>query len=341
MTKTPGLLALAAAATLAGPLLAQPSQPAEQPAGGEGAAAPAGSGARSSPPPLLRPGQPTAATEPGAMGDRGPWSIGFRANGNIAFDTNFDGQPGSVAIYRLDSGASVGYAISPRLRVGVDFSNTQSWYDFDQATGIIPGTADPFDQTSTYSLTPSVGFGVDENWSIRVAGLFDWSQEGSGPDSDGFTAGGLGVVRYRFSPELALSGGILVSSRLEEDTLFVPLIGVEWQITEVLRFETRGLGTEFSAKLNDRFTAFIDGSYSSRDFRLDEDNTLPEGLFRDRRALVGAGVRWTPAPFIEVSFRGGAVVWSEFRIDDRNGNELRTVDLDPTGYIGLNAELRF
>ena len=319
--------------------VAQPAEPAATDAGTR-AGTPPGNAQLGGP--LLRPGQPTASTEPQAIaGDRGPLSFSVQVDSQIDFRTDLQDSPGDVAIYRVSPAVGVGYALSPQWRLGVDLKAEYSWYDFDGATGLIPGSDDPFSQTSTYTLSPSVGFGLDENWSFRAAALLGWSQEGSGPRGDGFTGGGLGLVRYKFSDDLAVSGGILATSRLEEDAVVIPIIGVEWQIDETLRFETRGLGAELSAKLTNEFMAFIDGGYNSREFRLEDDNLLPEGIVRDRRAQIGAGVRWQPAPFVQVSLKGGAIVWSEFRVDDRDGNELRSIDADPTGFVGLNAVIRF
>lgn len=337
------MLTLATLLAVAGQALAQASTPpASQPKPATSASPAAASKPAAKSEPLLNPGQISAATEPGAFReDRGPFSFALEADAQIDFSADLRDSLGSVSVYRVSPGASVGYAINDRIRIGADFNTEFSWYDFDNATGIIPGTAEPFDSTSSYTLSPSIGIGLDERWSVRAAGIFNWSQEGSGPDSEGFTGGGLGVVRYKFSDSFALSGGLLATSRLEDDARIIPLIGVEWQINDMLRFETRGLGAELSAKVHPAFQVFLDGGYNSREFRLEDTNLLPEGIIRDRRAQVGVGVRWLPTQYVQISLKGGAVVWSEFRVDDRFGNELRTIEADPTGFIGLMGVIRF
>jgi hypothetical protein len=279
--------------------------------------------------------------QPAGEAERSPWSFNVRGEGEIAFKTDLDNSPGSVAIYRAQSGFGAALGVSKSLRLSADFETEQSWYNFSAATGVVPGSTNPLNHTSSYTVNPGVGIVIDDQWSVRLGGRFEWSQEGGGPRGNAFTAGGLVGVRYAFSKDFALTGGLAATSRLEESTLFIPVLGVEWQINETLRFETRGLGAALTAKLNDQWSVFIDGGYASREFRLDDTNAQPEGILRDRRGQVGAGVSFAPAPFIEFTLRGGAVVWSEFRVDDRNGNELRTIDAKPTPYIALSGTIRF
>lgn len=285
----------------------------------------------------------TALAQPRAAGQRTPGTFSFAVSGRAehSFDTDLKNIPGSYSVSRVQSGLGVGYFVTEQLRLGLDFENEQSFYDFDAAATFIPGTSKPFSHISTYGLTPNLSYSLDQQWTLIGSGLFDWSQEHGSPDSDGFTGGGLVGVRYALSDDLALTFGLIARSRLEKSTLWLPLVGVEWKIDDTLSLAVRGPGAVVTAKINDQWSAFFDGEFRSREFRLDEDNPLPDGVIRDRRFVVGAGVRYQPAPFFDISLRGGAVVWQEFRVDNNNGDEQREIESDPTPFIGLSATVRF
>lgn len=284
-----------------------------------------------------------AAAQPRAASERAgqEFSFALRTAGEYTFAADLKDSPGSVRIGRVSSGFGVGYLATEQLRLGLDFENEFTWYDFKGANGLIPGTNNPFSQTTSYSLTPNIRYSVDEDWTVIVSGLFDWSQEGSDPSSDGFTVGGIAGARYAFSKEFALTFGLIARSRLEETTLYLPLVGIEWQIDEQLSFNVRGPGANLTLKLDDEWAVFFDGEFRSREFRLSSDNPLPEGIVRDRRVILGTGLRYRPAQFFDISLRGGVVAWQEFIIDDRRGTDQRQTNTDPAPFISLTGTLSF
>jgi len=269
------------------------------------------------------------------------FSFALRGAGEYTFGADLKDVAGSVRIARASSGLGIGYFATEELRLGLDFENEFTWYDFKGANGFIPGTDNPFSQTTSYSLTPNVSYSIDDEWTVIASVLLDWSQEGADPSSDGFTAGGIIGARYTFSKDFALTFGLIGRSRLEESARYLPLIGIEWQIDEKLRFSVRGPGAELTLKLDDEWSVFLDGQFRSREFRLDSDNPLPKGVIRDRRVILGTGVSYRPTKFFDISLRGGVVAWQEFTVDDRRGNEQREINTDPAPFVSLTATLRF
>ncbi len=80
--------------------------------------------------------------------------------------------------------------------------------------------------------------GISDRWSLLGLGLVRSGYEENASFSDGLMWGaGLGA-KYRSSDTLAYSFGVAYISRLEEDGLWIPIVGVEWQINDRLYLES-------------------------------------------------------------------------------------------------------
>jgi hypothetical protein len=299
---------------------------------------------------LAQSGEPGAAEGAGAgeaggtsaaapVQGRSPWSLSITALGQHTFSAAVDGEGGSdagdVSITRASTAVNVGYAATDSLFLSLGVTPEFSWYDFDEDTF---GT----DSLNTYEVgfTPALAYRLDETWSFRVAGLFDTASE-TGETGNSWTFGAIGTVRYAFSPTFALTGGLLVTSQLEDNVLVIPIVGVEWQISERVRLESRGLGLDLIVDLTDDLSLTVGAAYESRAFRLKDIGPIDEPILRDRRVPVTVQLGWTPHRNVELFVRGGAVVWQEFRLDDEDGDEITESNTDPAGFIGGGATIRF
>ncbi len=269
------------------------------------------------------------------------WQISLTPRGQVDFQGDLKDGPGSVKVYRGGAALEIGAALSPQWSVGVGLDAEFSSYDFKNATTLIAGTADPFDDVAIIRLTPTVGYRIDNRWSVTGGAFLEFAGEGDADIGETFTGGGFAAVRHACSETFAISLGIAAKSQLEDDVLVIPLVGIEWQITPDVRFATRALGGELAMRLNDQWSIAFEARYDLRVFRLGDDNVLPEGVVRDRRIPIGAVVRWKPCERVRIELRGGATVWQEFQIDDRNGVEQSEIETKPTPYVGLAVEFRF
>ncbi len=302
------------------------------------AQAQSGGGARGS---EERLGRPTQGAGRRMEGEAGGISFTLEPVGEITFSGDLKRGGGSVSVYRGGVNLGLSTALNEQIRLNLRVESESSSYDFSNATGLIAGTSKPFNDMYSVRVSPSVAYFIDGEWSVVGAGLFEIAGEGSADVSDSITGGGFALVRYAFSEDFSLALGIAAISRLEDDVFAVPLIGIEWQITPEVKFETRGLGGNLTAKLDDEWSFFLEASYETREYRLADDSPQPEGVARDQRVPIGVGVRYRPAGWLECTLRGGASVWQEYQIDDRNGNEISEVRTKPAPYIGLAVEFRF
>lgn len=269
------------------------------------------------------------------------WSVSLTPRGQVDFRGDLKDGPGSVTVYRGGASLDVGVALSEQWQIGLGTSVEASSYRFRNATTLIAGTAQPWNDVYMVNLTPAVTYAVNERWAVTVGGLIEFAGEGGADVGESFTGGGFVSVRHKCTDTFAISLGVAAKSRLEDDALVLPLIGVQWQVSEGVRVSSRGPGAEVEARLAEGWAVVVDARYESREFRLSDESPLPEGVVRDRRVPIGVGLRWRPAENLKVELRGGVTAWQEYQVDDRAGVEQAEVNTKPTPFVGLSVEFRF
>jgi hypothetical protein len=312
-------------------------------AGGDDKKDPAGApGSADMPAPPSTPREPVSGARTVPEGQRLTFTL--IGAGDVMFRTDLDDSPGDVSIVRAGGGLEVGVPIGDRARLSGLFFGEQSWYDFKNATGLVPGTDDPLDEAYRLVLRPLLSWQIDERWGVFGAASLNWGAENGGDLSDAFTVAGFGGVRYSFSDKLSLSLGGGAATQLEDSTEFIPVIGIDWQIDEATRLSTtgvEGIGARLTHGFADAWAVTLQAGYESREFRLADDNALSEGVLRDRRVPIGVGVAWTPSHAVSVEVMGGVVGWQELRFDDRDGNEVSEVNGDPAGFLRVMVRVAF
>jgi opacity protein-like surface antigen len=290
---------------------------------------------------------PTGQPLPGAVGTRTEGAFdGLRftlvANTSHAFRTDLRGSgDADTNVTRGGVDLGINFAAAENLSVGVDLGVEGSWYSLKGDTQLVPGTGQPWSDMYSVSMGPSLRWRLDDKWNIIGSGFVNFSGESDADWSEALTGGGLVAVAYSFSRDFTLSAGVAVSSRLEDSTLFVPIVGIDWKISPTMRLVSRGLGLEFSANLATNWQFLLFGRYESRAFRLEENSRLPSGVFRDKRVPVGAGVQYTFGKDVSLRLDGGMIVWSEFETIRNGGQEFNSRDLDGSAFIGASLSLRF
>jgi hypothetical protein len=282
---------------------------------------------------------PSARLEAGDR-TRPDFSVRLRADGEHAFTSNVD-EAGDVSITRATGELSFDFKIFDQTRMGLDWKSERSWYNFDGATGFAAGFDAPWGDTQQHEVGLSFLGRVDDNWGWFARGFVNSSFEDDADFGDSITGGGGGGAQYRFSDTFALSGGLLVVSRLEDQVAVFPLIGIDWKITDTLKLESRGLGARLSSTLSDAATLYLQGGYETRDFRLDDEGAAPGGVGRDRRVPIFVGLDYAFEKSVTLGLRAGVYAWNEYRLEDQGGVKLSELDGDPQPFVGLSVEVVF
>lgn len=312
------ILAASLACGLAAPALAQPEIGDPEPA-----AAPPPEAA-----PALTAGRPVR------------YQIGFSAM--LAFNTEFDDEEGDLTVYR--SGTSLGAAIPvgerANLDVGLDYE--LSSYQFDDATGFIEGTDDPFETVHRVSLSALYGVQQTEHWGWFAGGSVTMSGEDGADFGESLSWGVLGGARYRLSENVTIGFGAGVRTRLEESAIFIPVVQLDWKINEQWSLSNAGqTGLTLAYRPTQTWTFTASAAWEMRNFRLDEDGPLPGGVVEERRFPVAIGAIWRPAPRLSISGAIGAHFGQSFEVSDEDGDEVADVDADTTPFLALGVAYSF
>lgn len=268
----------------------------------------------------------------------------IRLEAGYAFSADVDGG-GDVAVTRSALSARIARSFTPEFGASLMLSTEVSWYDFDNATGLIAGTGKPFGQLIETDISPGISYKVNSDWTLLSGVYFKFAGENDADVGDSWTFGAYGAARYTVSKDLSITFGVRATERLEEDWFIIPAFALDWNASDTVRVQLTpnvgGTGLRVSSEISEQWSFLIDAQYQQREFRLNDEAPLASGIVRDGRALVGMGVLWKPRDKVEIVARAGAVVWQEFRIDDSDGNQQTEANTDPTPYIYLGGSIRF
>jgi len=266
-------------------------------------------------------------------------------NADYAFRSDLDTGGGDVAVTRSMLSLWLGHSFSGTFRGTLTMTSEYSWYDFSGAPTLIPGTTNPFSQFSESDITLGGQYKLNPEWTAVGGVFFRWAGENDVDLSDAFTWGGYAAGRYQPNKDFSITLGVRVNTRLEESTLVLPAIAMDWSVTDTVKLQiipaVGGTGVRVSSKINEQWAFLIDGEYQARAYRMDNIAPLPNGVVRDERIQVGLGVIWTPKPSITVTARAGVVAWQEFDIDNSSGGQVSQSNTDPTPYLFLGGTITF
>ncbi len=289
--------------------------------------------------------EPTQESSETGSVSSGSSSFSARLFGQYFTASDVDDSSGDVEIVRAGAELSFRHAASDRLAFNGSFRHEGSDYDFDRASGLFPGSVDgesPFDTVHESRLALGMTYQVDEAWSLFATGFIGAGYESGADIEDGLFGGGFGGFGYRFTDDFSLQLGVGVRTKIEDDTLVIPLIGFRWQITDSLHLESEGIAARLIWQTSDELQLGLFARYSTRDYRTDRDNPyLPDGVFRDDRVTVGAHGAWSPSPAVSLKLELGASVWQEFTFTDSSGDKLNETETDPQLLLAASFEFRF
>lgn len=251
-------------------------------------------------------------------------------------DSKFD-------VLRYGGEIAVFAPLTEKLSTAVSLRIEESRYTWKDFGRTIAGVDRPIRDGLMLTLSPTVSYEIDDRWSITVGAIVMFAA-GDGADlGKSGTYGGFASAKYKFSDVFSLSAGLLASSRLEENPLVFPLIGLEWQIDQQWRIETTGLGLRGSYKASDRWTLFGDAGYEFREYRLADDvpGGLRGGVMRDNAAILAVGTQWKPSRPISLELGAGVALSGSTRFENASGDLIRKASADPAPFVALSLKWEF
>jgi hypothetical protein len=261
-----------------------------------------------------------------------------------AFEADFADVPGSVSLSRGGLEVGMRHMLDERTRLSVSLGAENSLYDFGDDT-VLAGTSEPWDDTYQLSASVLVSRQATPSWAWFFGGGADASFENDANLGKSFTGGLVGGVNYKVNEDLSIGGGLAIRSRLEDSGLFLPLVSIDWKISEQWRLsnsnELNSVGAALTYSPTEQLHLSLHGAYQGRAFRLDEDGPLADGVGRDTRIPVWVQARYAFSQRVSVSVAAGYVLYQQYTIDDNDGNELDQQDADATPFVGASLVFLF
>ncbi len=269
-------------------------------------------------------------------------TISFTPSGTYTTESSLDGEPGDFSL--ATAGFDLSFTFSPAddLTLVATLAHETAYYDFSGATTLVPGTDSPIDLAYDSSISLTSIIKHDNNISFLVTGGLNNAFARGADFNDAFTYHLAAGVSIKVSPTLSLTLGGGFRTRLENNTIGIPLIQLDWKIDDQTRLTARGFSLKLARDVDDANTIHIRSAFELREYRLDEDTpTIRDGSFEHTRIPLAIG--WTHAPDDNFSITAevGAILWQEIEVRTGSGDRVTEFDADPSLFLALTANFRF
>ena len=177
------------------------------------------------------------------------------------------------------------------LSVGYGFDG----YNFSGHEGF--AAQRPWKNVNTIRFSLPTRWRLDQKWSMFAGPNLRFTGETGADLTDSMTGGVFAGVAYRVNDRLTIGPGIGVLTQLEDNTRFIPVLIINWKITDTLSLTTgQGVGATLGPGLalnwqpSPKWNFSIGGRAESLRFRLDKDGKVPNGIGDDRSFPIFCGV---------------------------------------------------
>lgn len=233
------------------------------------------------------------------------------------------------------------WTLLSRLQLGLETDFEHSHYrlfNFDQ---VLPGVAEPLRDAFQVKLSPRLKYALDDRWALLAGATV--GAAGS-PDADlqrSFTYGGFVGFHRQFDERFGMTFGVAASTRLEDHVHVLPLVGVNWRISQRWRLDVEGAGGKLSYAFRPPLRVFVGLAYELHEFRFAGDSSIPEGVLRDQSFPVSLGLDWRPYPATRVVFALGSNFDTTYRVRDSQGHTLFDKDAAGAPFVSLAIHFGF
>lgn len=290
--------------------------------------------------------QEQAATPGPQAGPTGPapeaWHAAINPYAAYTFDADFDGGNMSMSVTRAGLAVNGRVPMSHEWDFDLGIIGEYSNYQF---TNRYPGVPDFSLDLLDVQLAPGVSYKLSDKWSVFGGALIEASGATGADVDQAAMYGGYVGFKHKVSEHLSYTVGVGGRTQIEDDGQFFPLLGIDWDINSSLNFSISGSAGGAQVRLSqslvyDLAVSLVTG-YEGRQYRLDHDFAISDGVFRDTRIPLGVELAWRPTPYFAMRGSVGYVVWDQIEFDDSNGHRLSKDHPDPAPYVGLSANWQF
>lgn len=204
-----------------------------------------------------------------------------------------------------------------------------SFYDWSTTTPLPGGATDPFNDLYETRLGAVMGFDESEQVSWFTGVEIVLAGEDSASIGDSLSIGVVTGCDVQASDDLSLSFGIAALTRLEDATWVLPYFGFDWRLSDRVTLATDGAGLVLDARLSRDWSAAVAAEYEMRQFRLNDDNAISDGVYQDDQITLSGELTWRASESTTLQLTGGLAAWQESTFLDGAGSKLGEVETDP------------
>ncbi len=278
------------------------------------------------------------------------WNFDTHLSYTYQFETDLDDVPGDFEFSKIRTGFNYGGPLGENVSFHIPMNYEHRSYNFDSGgLGLdTTGTSVRFSHVNIVSLWPTLSYELADDWSILGTGIWEWSAE-NGSSKNASTGGGVLAARKKFTDNFSLGFGLAIISQLEDSAWFLPVLSLDWKITDSLRFASEPQHQMGQVRYNltwdvsDSFATFLSVGWDRERFRLDGRGAYDDGVAEYQAVPVGAGVAIKLGDLGTIRLNGGVAVNGKLRVENSSGKKVvpnRDFD-DPAPYASLEVKLRF
>jgi hypothetical protein len=223
---------------------------------------------------------------------------------------------------------------------------SSSDYDFS-SDATIEGFK-PWGRIDEYRLSVPIRFSPTEKMRAIVIPSVRTTIESGASASDGRSEGILAGFSWTFSDTLSIGPGFGWFSDVGDETTAFPIILVDWKITEALTLTTgrniaaaQGPSLSLNYEIDRQWTLGVSAGYEQTRFALDDEEGRIAQVGQDSGAPLLLVASYKPWPMTTITGVIGAEFGGSLSLEDNNGRNLGTTNIDTAMIVGLSVQSRF
>ncbi|MGA1354799.1 MAG: hypothetical protein ACO32I_08525, partial [Candidatus Limnocylindrus sp.] len=217
-------------------------------------------------------------------------------------------------------------------------------YEFgDYSFGGAASAAFPWDRVNEVGIAPRIDIQLDRDLTVSVSPIIQFAAEDGAGWGNAAQWGGLGAIRYSFSPELTLGAGLLGLTQLEGDPIYIPIPLIDWKIDQNWRVSNLRVpeanpfaALELVYDTQETLEFAFGGGWETRRFRLDEG-----GVGQDRGAAFYGRVTVRIAEQCRIDGMVGVSAFNQLKAIDSAGTTTASYSADSGLILGVFGSVRF
>lgn len=245
----------------------------------------------------------------------------------------------SVNRYYMEGGVAHLFRLDRMVSFSVGFG--QDDYHFSE----IP--SEPWNNINNYRASVFARWGMDNGWAYFAASSIRSYGESGVELDDALSASAFGGASYNFSDKLRIGPGLGVFGRIEDDPLIIPILIIDWNITEKLSLgnggglaATTGPGLTLGYKISKHWNLSVSGRYENKRFRLDANGVAPNGVGEDDSIPVLGSISYVLYPGTQINGLVGMNLDGQLRLEDQNGTTMYDESYDSSMFLGITIGIR-